>query len=123
YKRNFTIHQFISSPIKNMSFSGFFGRLLKEASWINASKRKKKVFHRSINQDYSLLESKQVLTNVKGVRWKEVLQYMSTDAGSVVETNNNIGLVTINNDSINNTLITYDGKNVMEQSFSKNPIF
>lgn len=122
HKRKFTIHQFTSSPIKNMSFSGFFGRLLKTAIWFNALKRKKKVFHRSINQDYSLVESKQELTNRKGVRWKEILQYMSTDSGSVVETNNNIGLVTIKHGSINNTLLTYDGKNVKEQSFSSNPI-
>ncbi len=121
-KRKFNIHQFTSSPIKNMSFSGFFGVLLKSAIWFNALRKKKKIFYRSCNQDYHLLESKKELVNTKGVRWKETIQYKSTDNGNVVETDNNIGIVTISSNEISNTLLTYNGKKWFERAFSSNSV-
>jgi hypothetical protein len=118
-EHTFHVYQFTSSPIKNMSFSGFFGRLLKSAIWFNALKRKKRMIHRICDENYQLTIHKEEHKGSLPERWKEKIQYFQASNGDIVYTKNNIGILSVHSHSIQNKLIIYDGKKTSEMSFTK----
>ncbi|MBM6618933.1 hypothetical protein [Bacillus suaedaesalsae] len=102
-----TILQFTSSPIKNMSFAGIWGFLMKSAIWFNTLKRKKKNLQRFCMNDYQMmLQNKNTKTPLL-FHWKETIKYLSTSTDSIIETNNNIGLLSLTEHSAQNSLLSY----------------
>ncbi|MBB6453774.1 hypothetical protein HNQ94_002225 [Salirhabdus euzebyi] len=102
-----SIYQFTSSPIHNMSFSGFWGFLLKNTLWFNSQTRKRKVIHRSCDYQYNLHKTDRE-PDINQVKWKENIRYLSTEEDSIVELQNNIGLLTLSPNRARNALLQYD---------------
>ncbi|WP_404451582.1 alkaline phosphatase D family protein [Virgibacillus necropolis] len=102
-----TIQQFTSSPIQNMSFSGIWGKLIKSTIWFNSLKRKKRVICRSCDQQDNLILK---ATNSGDHKWREEIHYLTDSNGSIIETNNNIGLLSIDSSSVTNRLLQYNGQ-------------
>ncbi|RYG71750.1 hypothetical protein EU245_13055 [Lentibacillus lipolyticus] len=98
-----TIHQFTSSPIHNMSFSGIWGFLMKRMVSINSLKRKRRTIHRCCDYADNLLTEQ---TKPEQAKWEEAIQYQTSSSGSVIETSNNLGFITLNAKNDNNQLLT-----------------
>lgn len=104
-KGKLTIHQFTSSPIHNMSFSGLWGKTLKLIVAINSITRKRKTLIRSFGKDSNLSIGKLSSERKKQIVWHEEINYLSTSSGKVMHTHNNIGLIKITDEIIQNKLI------------------
>lgn len=98
------IHQYTSSPFKNMSFSGVWGVLMKGVIGFNSIKRKNKDIYRICDTSYSISHDDKD-DDSKPFLWKDQLRYQFLEKGSIIETNNNLGLVSISSHSITNVLI------------------
>lgn len=96
------IHQFTSSPIKNMSFSGFGGLLMKFIMLWNSMNRKNKRIQRYCDSSYHILKTTLPPTSYI---WADKLRYLPFKTGSIIETNNNLGLLSISSNFIENKLI------------------
>ncbi|MFS0821208.1 hypothetical protein [Bacillus sp. 1P02SD] len=111
---NLCIYQFTSSPINNMSFSGMQGGLMKAIVTINAAKRKNKEINRYCDDTYDIVKQKRKEPCPAHFTWKEKIRYLSTNQGSVIETDNNLGHFILTPDTVKNELlqtnqvITYD---------------
>ncbi|SHG70434.1 metallophosphoesterase family protein [Ornithinibacillus halophilus] len=105
-KRELNIHQFTSSPIHNMSFSGLWGLLLKIVIWFNAQKRKRRTIHRYCDNFDRLQINSEKLELKKRYKWHEEIKYLTTSRGSIIETKNNIGLLQLTKNQMKNKLIT-----------------
>lgn len=105
YKKTLTIQQYTSSPIKNMSFTGIWGKILKFLVWINSFKVKRRTIYRSLSDKYILTTEKKKFNIDKNIKWCEEINYLISSKNSVIETKNNIGLLTVNNGSSNNKLL------------------
>ncbi|GAA0488254.1 hypothetical protein GCM10008986_12360 [Salinibacillus aidingensis] len=120
--QNLPIYQFTSSPIHNMSFSGVWGLLLRSAVWFNAYKRKRKAIYRTCDEHNRLHTGEnQPPDSRSSEKWREEIHYLRTNKASLMETDNNIGLISIRNKSIQNKLLKYDGKLSKEVHYSLNP--
>ncbi|RKQ30518.1 hypothetical protein [Oceanobacillus halophilus] len=106
-QKEMKILQFTSSPIRNMSFSGLWGKLLKIPVWLNSFSRKHRTIYRSCNEQYTFSTSRKVYSRNKKLKWREEINYLSTSRGSVILTDNNIGLVTIDNEEVSNKLLQF----------------
>ncbi|QOR66598.1 hypothetical protein IM538_23055 [Cytobacillus suaedae] len=104
------IHQLTSSPIKNMSFSGVLGSLIKGLVGITSTNRKKKNIHRFCSQDYTLSEETDSNPCPPSFKWKETIQYIPTQSGATIETNNNLGLLSIALDHYENQLLNENSR-------------
>ncbi|MFD1737253.1 hypothetical protein ACFSCX_11885 [Bacillus salitolerans] len=98
--------QFTSSPLKNMSFTGIWGYLLKLSISINSLKRKNKAIYRFSPDNHSIFYSRG--NHEAPHSWKETINYIPLLNGSIIHTTNNLGLLTINEDTVQNHLLTYD---------------
>ncbi|RSK25846.1 hypothetical protein EJF36_02475 [Bacillus sp. HMF5848] len=87
-----SIHQFTSSPLKNMSFSGIWGFMLKQVSQLNSLKRKGKTIHRYCDKNYNIRHEKEDEITLDPFLWKDSLQYQQV-GHLIIETKNNIGLL------------------------------
>ncbi|MFZ3580404.1 hypothetical protein [Virgibacillus sp. DJP39] len=116
-KFRITINQFTSSPIHNMSFSGIWGLIMKGTIWFNALKRKKRVIRRSCDQQDNLVRHSNKL-KTKQHKWQEEIAYLTSSDGSIIETKNNIGLLSVDSLSATNKLIqsTDQGTKVISYS-------
>ncbi|KAA0545282.1 hypothetical protein FZW96_18060 [Bacillus sp. BGMRC 2118] len=112
-----TILQFTSSPIKNMSFSGIWGMLMKSAIWINTLKRKKKNIQRFCMSDYQMMLQNENMKTPLLYHWKETIKYLSTSTDSIIETKNNIGLLSLTEHTVQNHLLSYQDFEKHETSF------
>jgi hypothetical protein len=113
------IVQFTSSPTNNGSFSGVWGMLMKSVSWFNSLKRKNKDIIRFCDETYNIIHQDQQSPCPKTYHWKETLNYLSTGKGSIIETDNNLGLLTFSTESVQNCLLTYKVFEKNEISFDR----
>lgn len=90
--RKLKIHQFTSSPIKNMSYSGIPGAVMKLMISLNAKKRINRTIHRYCNHEYKLLKKAVESSIPSDYVWKESIRYQYISDSSIIETNNNIGV-------------------------------
>lgn len=97
------IFQFTSSPFKNMSFSGVWGLLMKMVIAINAYSRKRGDIYRVCTPDYTITQTNSC-TELTQFLWKDQLRYQSIEKSSIIETTNNLGLVSFSQDTIQNKL-------------------
>ncbi|SFA85304.1 MULTISPECIES: hypothetical protein [unclassified Bacillus (in: firmicutes)] len=86
------IHQFTSSPTKNISYSGIGGLLIKTFLMRNEFRRKKDSIHRFCTKDYHILNGD---PQELPTRWTDAITYHPVTKGSLIDTQNNIGLLTI----------------------------
>jgi hypothetical protein len=100
-----TIHQFTSSPMKNMSYTGMGGSLMKLMMWINARKRTNRSIYRSCDQDCNLFLEDGKDGGHADLKWTESIQYQPLNDGSLIETKNNLGVFTYDSGEIGNLLI------------------
>ena len=107
-EKQLIINQFTSSPIHNMSFSGIWGFLLKIIVWFKGIKRKRRTFYRCCDGNNHLHIFLKKSLNNGNYQWQEEIKYMSPSNGTIVETNNNIGWLTIDKTSIDNSLLVAD---------------
>ncbi|WP_374055064.1 hypothetical protein [Rossellomorea sp. FM04394] len=91
--RTLTIHQFTSSPIKNMSYTGIWGAIMKFIIGLNARKRTDRTIYRYCDHQFNLFQEEQSSTPSDYV-WKESIRYRRINDSSIIETKNNIGLLT-----------------------------
>lgn len=112
-----TILQFTSSPLNNMSFYGIWGFLMKSVIWFNSIKRKKEAIHRYCDTDYNIIHTDKKSACPKTSIWTEIIRYLSTNKGAIIETNNNMGLLSLSSKHIKNTLLSYNGIQKQETSF------
>ncbi len=103
--KKLSFYQFTSSPIKNESFTGLWGFLMKSMMWLNAQKRKDQFLYRSCSTTYSLSLTKDKTGLPKQKLWEETINYYSFDGGSIAETKNSIGYLHFNNSIFENTLL------------------
>ncbi|WP_409253134.1 hypothetical protein V1502_04165 [Bacillus sp. SCS-153A] len=106
--RNFSLHQFTSSPIKNMSYSTIAGTLMKFLIMLNARKRTNRRIHRYCSKQFNLLISEMESSIPQEYEWKETIQYLKIKKSSLFETENNIGLFTYTPHLLTNTLLLKD---------------
>ncbi|WP_262175648.1 hypothetical protein [Saccharococcus sp. Marseille-Q5394] len=99
------ILQFTSSPSHNMSFSGVWGKLMKMAIWGNARRRVKKTIYRYCDVGFSIRNGGKAIDCPKDAKWQEALRYLEMQGGAIVETENNIGLVTVGETGIRHSLL------------------
>ncbi|WP_157185171.1 hypothetical protein [Paenisporosarcina sp. TG20] len=100
-----TIIQFTSSPMHNMSFTGIWGMLLKLTIWMNSIKRKNKNIVRYCDNAYNLRVKSSDTPCPSDCRWSETITYLSTDKGTLLQTDNNLGLYSISQEKIQNKLL------------------
>jgi hypothetical protein len=100
--RTLNINQFTSSPIKNMSFSGFGGRIMKMVTFFNSWTRKNKNIHRFCDHSYHIVKT----NNHHGTYiWKDSLTYQPLNKNTIIETENNLGLLIISEQFVLNKLL------------------
>ena len=92
--RSLNIHQFTSSPIKNMSYSGLSGAIMKLIIALNARKRIHRTIYRYCHHAYDLVHTEHESSIPSDYVWKECIRYQLMNDSSIIETNNNIGLLT-----------------------------
>ncbi len=90
--RTLTIHQFTSSPIKNMSYTGFWGAIMKFIIGLNAKQRTDQTIYRYCNHQFDLFREEQESSVLSDYVWKESIRYKRINDTSIIETNNNIEL-------------------------------
>ncbi|MCZ8537864.1 hypothetical protein M9R32_11780 [Paenisporosarcina quisquiliarum] len=111
------IIQFTSSPMHNMSFFGLWGSMLKLTIWFNSMKRKKRNIIRYCDNDFRIQIEESAHACPTDHIWKETLRYLATDTGSIITTENNLGLLSISKDSIQNRLLSYRDSEKQELTF------
>jgi hypothetical protein len=100
-----TIHQFTSSPMKNMSYTGVSGSLMKLMMWINARKRADRSIYRSCDQECNLYHEHERDGEHADLKWTESIRYQPLNDGTLIETKNNLGVFTYDSGEIGNMLI------------------
>ncbi|MFS0575649.1 hypothetical protein AB1K83_08445 [Sporosarcina sp. 179-K 3D1 HS] len=101
------ILQLTSSPSNNMSFSGLWGFLMRTVIRWNSNKRKGVTICRHCDDSFTILNSGTESTCAK---WQEELYYVSMNEGrSIVETGNNMGHFTIEENNIQPALLRMKG--------------
>ncbi|WP_338787964.1 alkaline phosphatase D family protein [Metabacillus sp. FJAT-53654] len=100
-----SIYQLTSSPMKNMSFEGLFGSLLKLIVWITTLRQKEKTVNRYYDDKNPILKESDLTHQSANMVWKEKISYQSLEHGTIIETANNLGLLTRTNKTIQNVLL------------------
>ncbi|RFU60128.1 hypothetical protein [Bacillus sp. V59.32b] len=111
-----TLYQFTSSPLKNKSFSPIISQLLNTALQIHSLnntykkdlREQKNNFHIELDHDFS-----------HDTVAKEIIRYDALQNGAIIETENNLGLLTVADGKIDNMLICFNGRMVNFSAFSK----
>jgi hypothetical protein len=107
--RRLTINQFTSSPMKNMSFGGIWGMLLKQIMALNALKRKNNKIYRICTPSYNIKEVEKDNPS-NSFLWKDEVSYQLLENNSIIETNNNLGFLMIRRRRLKNTLLNHSHK-------------
>lgn len=115
-KRKF--HQFTCSPMKNISFSPLTEFLLKGLLRLHALTTGGNELHRSCDSTFNLTSGKNNDSDDSCI-WKEFIQYLTLPNGSIIETNNNLGLLSMDKKEINVQLLHYDNSKMQERNFEK----
>ncbi|WP_163971183.1 metallophosphoesterase family protein [Oceanobacillus halotolerans] len=114
-KKQLTINQFTSSPIHNMSFSGIWGLLLKIMVWFNSLKRKNRTLFRCCDTHNNLINHDG--RHQQDMKWYEEINYQMNSRGSIMETDNNIGLLSIQQSYVTNKLLQYRNNQKQEVTY------
>ncbi|HZG78369.1 MAG TPA: hypothetical protein VEZ72_21125 [Paenibacillus sp.] len=93
--------QFTSSPLRNESFRGFVGFLLKRLIDWNAWRRKGKRLLRYGAEDGRLVRG----VAPRQLRWTEAIRYLATSRGSIVRFRNNVGQLRLTDSGAEQTLL------------------
>ncbi|WP_205677351.1 hypothetical protein [Aquibacillus halophilus] len=104
-----TIYQFTSSPMNNMSFTGVWGSLMKKVIWFNALKRKRANIYRYCDVSNNLVIENKSSVLPEDFNWRETIRYLKTENQSIIEIENNLGMLSIDSDSVQNSLLKYFG--------------
>ncbi|MRG86347.1 metallophosphoesterase family protein [Salinibacillus xinjiangensis] len=109
-----TLYQFTSSPIQNISFSGLWGFLIKRAVWFKSLKRKQNTIYRAYDQHEDVYVNELPSSDAKTLKWREKMDYLRLENGSVMETDNHMGLLSVQGDKVDSCFIKYNGKQKRE---------
>jgi hypothetical protein len=115
-----TIYQLTSSPMKNMSFEGLFGSLLKLIVWITTIRQKENTVNKYYDDKNHILKKSDSPHQSGNMIWKEKISYQSLEHGTIIETANNLGLLTLTNKAIQNMLL--QGSNEKYGRFESLPL-
>jgi hypothetical protein len=107
--RSFSIHQYTSSPIKNMSYSSITGTLMKLLIMLNARQRTSRTLYRYCTKELNMITSHDEGKIPGEFEWKESIDYLKVKDSSIFETKNNIGLFTYTSKQLKNTLLMQSG--------------
>ncbi|SEN25870.1 hypothetical protein SAMN05192533_110195 [Mesobacillus persicus] len=111
--KNLDITQFTSSPMKNPTFSGFPGVLLKGAVWLFEKDNHAPTVHRYCDSKYALYQSTgKTPPNLTDSIWSEEIRYLPMEDGGIMKTKNNLGhLCFKTNHAMNNDFLDNNNKN------------
>ncbi|WP_186578625.1 metallophosphoesterase family protein [Aquibacillus kalidii] len=112
-----SIHQFTSSPMNNMSFTGIWGSLMKKMVWLNSYRRKRQQIFRHCDMENNLVSESNRLSCPSDYYWREEIQYLTTGENSVIQTDNNIGLLSVDPDNVQNYLLKYFGLQLEKKTY------
>ncbi|WP_064093123.1 metallophosphoesterase family protein [Rossellomorea aquimaris] len=104
--RTLTLYQFTSSPIKNMSYSGLKGIVMKFIIRLNERKRIQRTLYRYCNENFELVREVREGSIPSDYEWKESIDYQPMNDFSIIETHNNLGLLSYRNTEITNSLLS-----------------
>jgi hypothetical protein len=107
--RKLAINQFTSSPMKNMSFGGVWGILMKQLMALNALKRKNNNINRICTPSYYIKEVEKE-NHSSSFLWKDEVSYQLLENNSIIETNNNLGFLMIRRRGLKNLLLNHTHK-------------
>ncbi|WP_180994326.1 hypothetical protein [Bacillus sp. Marseille-P3661] len=97
-------YQFTSSPFNNQSYDGVWGSLMKAAIKLNSLDNKNKIITRYCSGDnYNIIEDNHGNIDLP-LLWKEEVTCLPMDNGAIIETDNNIGMLSFSPSSLQNTL-------------------
>ena len=89
-----------------MSFTSLWGNLLKIAVWLKSKLREKRDLYRYCDEHYRIQYTKSTEVNNVNYIWKDQLRYQPIQRKSIVETDNNIGYISVSNSTIEHKLLT-----------------
>lgn len=112
------LQQFTSSPMKNDSFSILTAMILKGILRLHSLIYDHNHLHRSCNDSYHLMYGKNP-DKEESCLWKESIHYLSLPSGSIIETDNNLGMLRIVNDEAKVNLLQWRNSKLDEKSFKR----
>ncbi|WP_050181046.1 hypothetical protein [Domibacillus robiginosus] len=118
-ERKAHIIQCTSSPLNNASFSGIWGRLVQTVTWVNAWKRKKKRIVRYCDEQDRMIHQEPGIHVPENCQWKETIQYIPTDRETIMETTNNIGLLSFTETFAQNELFMSEAQEKKRVRFKR----
>ena len=111
-----TYYQLTSSPLKNRSFKGALGFFLQHAVKLSAIKNRQLSKSRVDDNNGRLTAMRQLVHDPTSVKWREHTHYHFTQNGQIIETKNNIGLLSIRSDRSDSSVA--DWKNTLYDGHS-----
>jgi hypothetical protein len=102
--RKLAINQFTSSPMKNMSFGGLWGLLMKQIMAFNSLKRKNNSVNRICTPSYYIKEVEKEKPSNNYI-WKDEVSYQLLENNTIIETKNNLGFLMIRRQGLKNFLL------------------
>lgn len=111
-----TLYQFTASPLKNRSINRITSELLKTTLLMHSRKNMPKKGIRDKNKNPFHIEIDHDFTHETAA--KELIDYHTLTNGSIIETENNLGLLTVSPEKIEKALVKYTGKTIVFCSFS-----
>lgn len=110
------LHQFTCSPLKNESFSTITELVLKGMLMLHSLTSGKNEIHRACDSAFNLSFNQSLETKVPNI-WKEVIHYRSLPSGSIIETDNNLGFLSLEGHEVNVDLLEYHEGQKEERDF------
>ncbi|KMY53373.1 hypothetical protein AC623_04730 [Bacillus sp. FJAT-27231] len=111
------IVQFTSSPLNNESFTDITAMMIKMAALLNVVPWKKQSMIQYCNDNYDLLPETSLDSCPSHCRWQEKLTFLTAEKGMMIETSNNMGLLTLSSQLAKNSLLSFNGTDKKEVSF------
>ncbi|WP_175637849.1 metallophosphoesterase family protein [Metabacillus schmidteae] len=110
-----SIYQLTSSPMKNISFDMLTGSMMKLIVWLITLGRNEPIRKSYGKKDGAWIELKSDTPDTIVPIWEEQIFYQALERGTIIETQNNLGLLLNKSSSIQNTLlINSDNDNQFE---------
>lgn len=100
-----SIYQHTSSPMKNKSFDWLTGSMLKLIVWIRTLRRNEPIRKSYAKENGDWTEIKSVPPKTSVPFWQEEISYQTLERGTIIETQNNLGLLVNKLPIIQSTLL------------------
>ncbi|GAE33756.1 alkaline phosphatase D family protein [Halalkalibacter akibai] len=103
-----SMKQFTSSPLKNKSFTSIWGILLKNVIDASSQNHEQRKIYRYCDESYEVktFDDKEEFEGVTQVYvWKDQLRYQAVSGNSLIETDNNLGLLAISGRDVKSQLL------------------